>query len=142
MTVTESDITKAALRTAVAQVCLAIGWNSIHQTPLNILVDVLHKYGHSLTLIISIFYDRNFRYIHTIGRVSRDRAEMYGRTDSNVLDLALTFDDLGVNIPDLEEFVQHIEVAPAAEVPEYPVPAQDNLNHLRPGSKEVIFEYF
>ena len=92
-------------------------------------------------LIISIFYDRNFRYIHTIGRVSRDRAEMYGRTDSNVLDLALTFDDLGVNIPDLEEFVQHIEVAPAAEVPEYPVPAQDNLNHLRPGSKEVIFEY-
>ena len=44
MTVTESDITKAALRTAVAQVCLAIGWNSIHQTPLNILVDVLHKY--------------------------------------------------------------------------------------------------
>ena len=67
---------------------------------------------------------------------------MYGRTDSNVLDLALTFDDLGVNIPDLEEFVQHIEVAPAAEVPEYPVPAQDNLNHLRPGSKEVIFEYF
>ena len=43
MTVTESDITKQALKTAVAQVCLAIGWNSIHQTPLNILVDILHK---------------------------------------------------------------------------------------------------
>ena len=57
MTVTESDITKAALRTAVAQVCLAIGWNSIHQTPLNILVDVLHKYVTFQILFISIFYD-------------------------------------------------------------------------------------
>ena len=45
---------------------------------------------------------------------------------------------MGVNIPDLEEFIQHIEVAPAKDVPAYPVPAQDNLNHLRPGSKEVL----
>ena len=44
MTVTEQEITKQALKTAVAQICLTIGWNSIHQTPLNILVDVLHKY--------------------------------------------------------------------------------------------------
>ena len=59
MTVTESDITKAALRTAVAQVCLAIGWNSIHQTPLNILVDVLHKYVHFQILfhLDILFYD-------------------------------------------------------------------------------------
>jgi len=120
MTITEQDITKQALRTAVAQVCLTIGWNSIHQTPLNILVDVLHK------------------YIQTIGRISQNRAELYGRNDSNILDLALTFDDMGVNIPDLEEFIQHIEVAPAKDVPAYPVPAQDNLNHLRPGSKEVL----
>ena len=99
---------------------MTIGWNSIHQTPLNILVDVLHK------------------YIQTIGRISQNRAELYGRNDSNVLDLALTFEDLGVNIPDLEEYVQHIEVAPAKEVPPYPAPSQDNLNHLRPGSKEVL----
>ena len=63
---------------------------------------------------------------------------MYGRNESNILDLALTFDDLGVNIPDLEEYVQHIEVAPAKDVPTYPAPSQDNLNHLRPGSKEVL----
>ena len=42
---------------------------------------------------------------------------------TGVLDLAITFYDLGVNITDLETFVQHIEVAPATEVPEYPVPA-------------------
>ena len=43
MTVRESDLTKQSLRAAVAQVCLGIGWTSIHQGPLNILVDVLHK---------------------------------------------------------------------------------------------------
>ena len=79
-----------------------------------------------------------FRYIETIGKKSHSRAELYGRTTSNILDLALTFDDLGVNIPDLEEYVQHFEVAPAKDVPVFPTPGQDNLNHLRPGSKEVL----
>jgi len=118
--VTESDVTRQSLRTAVAQVCLNIGWTSIHQGPLNILVDVLHK------------------YIQTIGKKSHSRAELYGRTSSNILDLALTFDDLGVNIPDLEEYVQHFEVSTVRDVPKYPAPGQDNLNHLRPGSKEVL----
>ena len=78
------------------------------------------------------------RYIQTIGRISHNRSELYGRNDANILDLALTFDDIGVNLPDLEEYIQHIEVAPSKEVPQYPAPAQDNLNHLRPGSKEVL----
>ena len=79
-----------------------------------------------------------FRYIQTIGRKSHSRAELYGRTSSNILDLALTFEDLGVNIPDLEEYVQHFEVNPSKDVPTFPIPGQDNLNHLRPGSKEVL----
>ena len=68
------------------------------------------------------------RYIQTIGRISHDRSELYGRNDANILDLALTFDDIGVNLPDLEEYVQHIEVAPSKEVPQYPTPAQDKLS--------------
>ena len=120
MTVNETDLTRHALRTAVAQVCLAIGWTSIHNTPLNIMVDVLH------------------RFIAQVGRTSQSRAELYGRTDSNVLDLALTFDDLGVSIPDLEEYVQHFEVAPSKEIPSFPVPSQDDLNILKPGSREVL----
>ena len=87
---------------------------------------------------MSIIYCFVVRYIQTIGRISHDRAELYGRNDSNTLDLALTFDDIGVNLPDLEEYVQHLEVPPIKEVPRYPAPAQDNLNHLRPGSKEVL----
>jgi len=120
MTITDSDLTRHALRTAVAQVCLSIGWTSIHNAPLNIMVDVLH------------------RFISQIGRTSQNRAELYGRTDSNVLDLALTFDDLGVNLPDLEEYIQHFEVAPAKEIPEYPAPSTDDLNILKPGSREVL----
>ena len=62
------------------------------------------------------------RYIQTIGRISHDRSELYGRNDANILDLALTFDDMGVNLPDLEEYVQHIEVPPSKEVPPTPPP--------------------
>ena len=119
MTVTEQEITKQALKTAVAQICLTIGWNSIHQTPLNILVDVLHKYVSRNEVIVLSTLIVFVRYIQTIGRISHDRSELYGRNDANILDLALTFDDMGVNLPDLEEYVQHIEVPPSKEVPPY-----------------------
>ena len=101
------------------------------------------------------------------------RAELYGRTSSNILDLALTFDELGVrntihithllncilycsvqvSIPDLEEYVQHFEIAPARDIAPYPTPCkvcsekldrklylflQEDLNHLKPGSREVL----
>ena len=69
------------------------------------------------------------------------RAELYGRTSSNILDLALTFDELGVrikytsalftlyctmqvSIPDLEEYVQHFEIAPARDIAPYPTPCK------------------
>ena len=47
-----------------------MGWTSIHSQPLNIMVDILQ------------------RYIAQIGRGAQARAELYGRTDSNLLDLS------------------------------------------------------
>merc|ERR1719234_1112160 len=82
------------------------------------MVDVLHK------------------FISRVGRSSQSRAELYGRTSSNILDLA--FDELGVSIPDLEEYVQHFEIAPARDIAPYPTPCKEDLNHLKPGSREVL----
>ena len=84
MTIKDTDITRHGLRSAIAQVCLSIGWTSIHSQPLEILVDVLQ------------------RYIAHIGRSAQDRAELYGRTDPNMLDLSQVCQSLGVNISDLE----------------------------------------
>jgi histone H3/H4 len=32
------------LKIVVAQICQTIGWHAIQSTPLNIMVDILHKY--------------------------------------------------------------------------------------------------
>jgi len=116
----DSDFTRRNLRSAVAQVCQAIGWNSVHSTPLNILVDVLHN------------------YIVKIGRTSQNYAALCGRTDTNVADVASTFDQLGVDLSDLEEYVQHFEIPCVKEVPAYPTETLDQLSFLKPGSREVL----
>ena len=120
MTIKDTDITRHGLRSAVAQVCLSIGWTSIHSQPLEILVDVLQ------------------RYIAHVGRSAQDRAELYGRTDPNMLDLSQVCQSLGVNMADLDEYVTNFEVAPSKAIPTFPVPSSDDLNILKPGSREVL----
>ena len=120
MTIKDTDITRHGLRSAVAKVCLSIGWTSIHSQPLEILVDVLQ------------------RYIAHVGRSAQDRAELYGRTDPNMLDLSQVCRSLGVNMADLDEYVTNFEVAPSKAFPSFPGPSSDDLNILKPGSREVL----
>ena len=46
------------------------------------------------------------------------RAELYGRTDSNLLDLSQVFESLGVSLPDLEEYVEHFQVDESSRLPD------------------------
>ena len=78
------------------------------------------------------------RYIAHIGRSAQDRAELYGRTDPNMLDLSQVCQSLGVNMTDLDEYVTNFEVAPSKAIPAYPGPSSDDLNILKPGSREVL----
>jgi len=116
----ETNLTRHGLKQAVARVCLSMGWTSIHSQPLDILADVLH------------------RYISEIGRSTQARAELHGRSESNVVDLSQVLHDFGVSGPDLQEYVSNFEVGPAKEVPPYPSPANDDLNILKAGSREVL----
>lgn len=43
------DYTKNVLKVVVAQVCQIIGWNSIHQSSLEVLVDTLDRFMQELT---------------------------------------------------------------------------------------------
>ena len=79
-----------------------------------------------------------YRYILKIGQTSRAYAELYGRSAPNQLDLAQTFQRLGVRLPDLEEYAAHVEVGAASQLPRYPAPARDQLNFMKPGSREVL----
>lgn len=41
--------TNQVLKVVVAQICQAIGWHSIQSTPLELMVDILHRYLQQIT---------------------------------------------------------------------------------------------
>lgn len=62
-----------------------------------------------------------------------------GRTEPNLDDIALAFNDLNINIADLEEYITNVDSVPCIiNVPKFPIPKESNLNFLKPGSKEVV----
>ncbi|KAJ8921561.1 hypothetical protein NQ315_010466 [Exocentrus adspersus] len=106
---------------AVAKILQTIGWHSINSTPLEVLTDILAS------------------YIHRISTIARDYANEFGQTDANLDHLGLAFQEMGINLPELEEYVTYVNFAPGpAPVPKFPIPKENNLNFLKPGSKEVV----
>lgn len=66
-------------------------------------------------------------------------AQTDGRIEPNLDDVALAFNDLNIQIPDLEEYVSNVDPVPCIiNVPKFPAPKESNLNFLKPGSKEVV----
>lgn len=62
-----------------------------------------------------------------------------GRTEPNLDDIALAFNDLNINVADLEEYISNVDSVPCIiNVPKFPIPKESNLNFLKPGSKEVV----
>jgi transcription initiation factor TFIID subunit 3 len=54
-------------------------------------------------------------------------------------DLTKAFDDMGVSVNELEDYVHSVEPVPFPnKIPLYPVPKESNLNFLKPGSREVV----
>lgn len=51
----------------------------------------------------------------------------------------MAFNDLNINIADLEEYITNVDSVPCiVNVPKFPIPKESNLNFLKPGSKEVV----
>lgn len=62
-----------------------------------------------------------------------------GRTEPNLDDVALAFNDLNINVADLEEYITNVDPVPCIiNVPKFPISKESNLNFLKPGSKEVV----
>ncbi|XP_037040276.1 transcription initiation factor TFIID subunit 3-like [Bradysia coprophila] len=116
-----SAYTQQILKVTVAQLCQTIGFNSISNTPLEAMSDILNK------------------YIKEIATQTHRYSELYGRTEPNLDDVALAFKDMNVNIADLEEYVNNVDPVPCAiDVPKYPAQKENHFNFLKPGSKEVV----
>lgn len=106
---------------AVGKILQTIGWHSINSTPLEVLTDILGQ------------------YICQISKTTNDYANEFGQTEPNLDHLGLAFHEMGINLGELEEYTTYVNFAPpAAPVPKFPIPKENNLNFLKPGSKEVV----
>ncbi|KAL1490723.1 hypothetical protein ABEB36_013372 [Hypothenemus hampei] len=116
-----AEFTRDHCKIAVAKILQTIGWHSINSTPLEVLTDILSG------------------YITEIAKTTNEFASEFGQTEPNLDHLGLAFQELEVNLPELEEYVTYVNfVPPAQPVPKYPIPKESNLNFLKPGSKEVV----
>ncbi|XP_072003513.1 transcription initiation factor TFIID subunit 3 isoform X1 [Engystomops pustulosus] len=111
---------RSLLRVSVAQICQALGWDSVQVTACDLLTDVLH------------------RYLQQLCRGAHRYSELYGRTDPVLDDVGQAFKLMGVNIHELEDYIHNIEpVTFPHQIPSFPVTKNNVLQFPPPGSKDV-----
>jgi len=120
---------KAVTKQRIASICLALGWNSVG------------------TLSMEILQDLMIRYIRSLGASAREEAEHHNRTQPNVFDLQRVFDDIGVSVEDLEDYIDKMDDR-AFKIggngnsenkdtcPEFPARSTSDLNFLSITSQE------
>ncbi|XP_073994334.1 TBP-associated factor 3 isoform X2 [Rhodnius prolixus] len=112
--------TRNCIKVSVAQICQVIGWTSIQSTPLEILTDLLQE------------------YILSLARMSKNYANHYGMNTPGLQHVGLSLKTIGVSFHELAEYVSAVEAPPALDTPAYPLPRENHLNLLKPGSREVV----
>ncbi|MBN3302825.1 TAF3 factor, partial [Amia calva] len=111
---------RSLLRVSVAQICQALGWDSVQLTACDLLTDVLH------------------RYIQQLARGCHRYSELYGRTDPVLDDVGQAFKLLGINLNELEDYVHNLEpVGFAHQIPLFPVTKNNILQFPQAGSKDA-----
>ena len=88
-----------------------------------------------------ILVDLLARYVKTLGVEMQRRAECCNRTEANLFDVQRVFSDIGINMKELEDYVDNFDTkGPVGKRPvaQFPAPSDNNLNFLKPGSREVL----
>ena len=75
-----------------------------------------------------------------LGTGAQARAELCNRTQSNIMDIQRLFDDVNINLGELEEYIEKVDdrALVTEQVPSFPAPSKTDLNFLKPGSQEVL----
>ncbi|GJQ67755.1 hypothetical protein Trydic_g21073 [Trypoxylus dichotomus] len=109
------------VKVSVARMLQTIGWHSIQSTPLEMLTDIL------------------IQYMTQMAKLTNDYANEFGCIDPNLDHLGLVFREFHISLSELEEYVANVDFGPpAVNIPKYPIPKENHLNFLKPGSKEVV----
>ncbi|XP_015772822.1 PREDICTED: transcription initiation factor TFIID subunit 3-like [Acropora digitifera] len=101
-----------ALQIAVAQICQSMGWDSLQKSTHDLLTDVLQK------------------YLEEIAKSAHGYCQLYCRTEPNLDDLNHAFQDVGVCLHELEDFVSQVDQVPFIhQLPRFPKPKPCALHH-------------
>lgn len=105
---------------AVAQICQNIGWHAVQSSPLEVMVDIAH------------------RYLMDISQTTHQYSNQYNRSEPNIVDLGLAFRLMGIQLSELEEYVNNVEpVAFAHQVAAFPLAHKSNFQFPKPKSRAV-----
>uniref|UniRef100_A0A2R5LDV4 Putative transcription initiation factor tfiid subunit 3 n=1 Tax=Ornithodoros turicata TaxID=34597 RepID=A0A2R5LDV4_9ACAR len=107
-----AQFSRSILKVSVAQICQNVGWHAVHQSTLELLVDILH------------------RYMVEVAKSAQAYSNHYGSTEPNLDDLSMAFGDLGILVSELEEYVSNVEPVQFVEsrLPHYPVSRSSTSN--------------
>ncbi|XP_063851450.1 transcription initiation factor TFIID subunit 3-like isoform X2 [Scylla paramamosain] len=115
------QFTSEILKICVGQICQSIGYQGVFSTPLEVLTDLLH------------------RYLTELCRLTHRYTEHFGRTEPSLDDLGLAFMDMGISVPELEDYFSNVDCPPFPHpLPALPVTRPSNLNFLKPGAREIL----
>ena len=80
------------------------------------------------------------RYIKVLGSTMQNNAELCNRAQPDLNDLQKTFDFMGIKIDDLSEYIEQFDCKAliTETIPVFPQPSETRLNHMKPGSREVL----
>ncbi|KAK9890208.1 hypothetical protein WA026_010318 [Henosepilachna vigintioctopunctata] len=116
-----SEFTRDHIKISLAKILQTLGCHTINTTPLEILTDILQN------------------YLFQLSKLTNEYANEFGFTDPNFDHLGLAFREMGISLSELEEYVKYVNFGvTATPVSKYPVHKEDQLNFLKPGSKEVV----
>lgn len=115
-----------ALQVAVAQICQSMGWDALQKSTHDLLTDVLQK------------------YLEEIAKSAHGYCQLYSRTEPNLDDLNQAFQDIGVCLHELEDFVSQVDQVPFIhQLPRFPKPKACVLHHPRNGEvAERLEQYY
>lgn len=85
------NFNREVLRVAVAQICQSMGWDALQKSTHDTLTDVMQ------------------RYLEEIGKVAYGYTQLCNRTKPNLEDLQLAFQDTGVAVDELENYVAQVD---------------------------------
>ncbi|XP_065058790.1 transcription initiation factor TFIID subunit 3-like isoform X1 [Rhopilema esculentum] len=109
---------REVLKVAVAQICHSLGWNSMQKSSLGVLTDILE------------------RYIKKLSKVAADYCQNSLHNDVTLNDLGLAFDHLGVQLPELEDYVHQVEsIHFVKSVPKLQLEAKNSIEF--PAEEEI-----